>query len=456
MDLVGLRKIWERDRESRERARSKRQMFEHNWRDSIKDEILVQFLPQNAEKLCARVDTSVNLLRWATDELAAIYSRPVQRSIGELPMDVSAEVDMSLDLACKLTFVQVESLLRPMWLGDRMGVDVIPRDRFNAIPDPLDRMRLNVVFIEHSRPDGSTSKIELWTRDTAVLLDASWRPIPTDRLTPDGQVDTSNPYGQIPFVVAHSEYPTSSFWSGATSDGLVEASLALGVAMTDHMHLRHLQSFKQLVIRTEGKNRSAIAKLASDPSSVLLLSGPTASASVLDMQADLRAHLDSLLTKAETTLQLYGIRPEVVRGTQDAQSGYALQLKLHKQESAWERMRQLWRLWEDRLWDSARVTLPVEGGPTLPDGPVHLEFQELGPGRDPQQIADQTRADVAAGVISKREALRLRGYSAEQIDRILVEIMDDQVTSVALSPPPPMAGAPLALEMGSSDLEGMV
>ena len=446
MDLEYIKRAWQGSQAARAKAESKRKMYQHDWTDQLKVEILRLFLAQNAEKLNVRADTTLNMMRSVIDELAVIYSRPVSRRINETELVLSAEVDMAFDLASKWTFCMGETLIRPLWLGDRIGVDVVPRDRFHAIPDPRDRMKLRVALIEHRNRDGRTSKIELWTDDVAVMVDASFKVLPrldaegNPLLDVEGKPDVANPYGRIPWLVAHNRYPSSGFWDDTESDALVAASLAIGVGMTDHAHLRHLQSYKQLAIRTDGKKGSSIAKLASDPASVLLLRGAAANAQVLDMQADLRGHLDTLLTAADQVFHSYGIRPDVVKGTKMALSGYALELKLHKQQMVWERLRNLWRLSEREFWAAARDVLYVDSGGAMvvPEGELHIEYPEVGPGRDPEAIGTATRSDVNSGIISRREALRIRGYSPEAIDQIESELLEQQVAAAAVSAPPLM------------------
>lgn len=426
MDLRDIRNQWEKSKERRERAHLRRCMYQHDWKDQLREEVLRQFLPQNAEKLMVRADTNLNLLRWATDLIAAIYSRPVVRTFGETLLAPMPEVDMAIDLACRLTFLQGETLLRPMWVNGRMMLDVIPSDRFHVVPDPVDRLRLQAVVISHCDHDGQVKKYELWTDATHAFLGRDWKYLSSPTPATDG-TEFANPYGIIPYVCAHSLYPTASFWHHHEAEGLYQATLLMGVALTDWGHLRHLQSFKQLVIRTEEKDGSKIAKIAADPSSTLMLRGPTASASVLDMQADLSGHLNALFDRAEAILHLYGITADVVRGNAQlsASSGYALQLKLHSMERIWEGQRIGWRLWERELWRVARVVLPIEGGPTLPDDALDIAWGEIGPGRDPVQTQEQARLMLSAGMISKRESLRLVGYTEEQIEQIIAEQLDE-------------------------------
>ena len=428
LDLDYIRKEWGYSRKRRTKCLARREVYQHDWYEQLRDEVLKQFLPQNADKLLSRADTSMNILRWATDTIAAIYSRPVHRMIGDTLLAPMAEVDLALDLACKLTFYQGESLVRPFWAGDRLLLDVVPADRFLAVPDQLDRLKLKAVVISDTNSRGDVIGFTVWTREEHYELNRDW----TIR-TPNEE--RANPYGVIPYICSHAQYPSATFWHWHEAEGLHQATLQLGVAMTDWHHLRHLQSFKQLAIRTEGADRSKTAKLASDPSSTLLLSGPTASAQVLDMQANLTAYLDALLTKVESILQLYGIKPEVARGTEQAQSGYALKLKLYGLQEQWEQQRQLWRLWEREMWRVAAVTVPLEGGPAIPDGSLQITYPELGPGRDPTELSNLATQQYSAGMVSRSEALRMTDRSEQQIEQIEMEILEESAAQPSFEIP---------------------
>ncbi len=68
-----LRHAWSADREKtrRDSIRELLDIYRHEWRYLLIERINARFLEQNAEKLRVQADTSVNLLRWVTDELSA-------------------------------------------------------------------------------------------------------------------------------------------------------------------------------------------------------------------------------------------------------------------------------------------------------------------------------------------------------------------------------------------------
>jgi len=250
MDILQhIKAEWGYSRRRRETVKLRRDVYQHDWEDQLRDEVQRQFLPENANKLLQRADTSMNVLRWAVDQIAAIYSRPVGRMVGEDLMAPMPEVDLALDLASKLTFYQGECLVRPFWTGDRLLLDVIPGDRFHVIPDKVDRLKLQAVVISHTNSRSDVIAYEVWTPEHHFHLDKGWNIKTPAKLDVDADPHR-NPYGVVPYVCTHTCYPTGSFWHWHEAQGLHDATLHLGVAMTDWGHLRHLQSFKQLWIRS--------------------------------------------------------------------------------------------------------------------------------------------------------------------------------------------------------------
>lgn len=424
--INNIRQSWGDGDVRREIAARRRLMLQGDWRDWLRERILAQFLPENAAKLLVRANTDLNLLAWITNEIAQIYATPPKRTWagGVKVGGVGIEVDMALDAACKYAYALGEVALRPRFVSGRVLVDAIPPDRFDYCTSPDDPLKIEWICIENTRPTiGETQTWRIWTDRHVATLRSGW--------VLDKDSIRLNPYGVVPYVVAHRHYPHWGLWQASASDGLVEATLYAGVALTDHAHLRHHQSYKQIVIRSD-QDAQQQAMLASDPASAITVRG-TGGAEVLDMQADLLGHLNSLLSRIELTLQQYGIRPEVIRGTLDAASGYALSIKLGAQQRQWEQQRLLWELWEKRLWEIGARTVPADHGPGLP-ALDSIQWADLGPGTDPSEVANRASSLVTAGIISKREALRQLEYSEEQIVKIEIERADDVAATPVFAP----------------------
>jgi len=429
-DQLGL--MWNEQKDARAYAARKRKMYQHDWKDWLNEEMRKLFESDTFDILKQRSDTSVNMFRWTIDELASIYSEPVHRSIDDtVDLEISPEVDMTLDQACKWTMATGEVLLRPAWVNGRMLIYLYPRDSFLAVPSDEDPLLLDAVVIEHKDSKGATSKYEVWTEHEWAYYDQAWQPIAMQG--EDGEPrDTTNPYGVVPFVVAHSEYPSTAFWHGSSCDDLAQACLDMGVSLTDFNHLRHFQSYKQGVIKSDTLEDGDISRLKSDPTSWIQIKGATANAFAIDMQANLSENLNVALDKSQFTVGMRGARPTLVRGEESAASGYALKIKEHKKAQVWSQLRQLWHLWEESLWRVARVVFPVEDGPAIPEGKLMIDWPELGPGSSRLEVG-QYVASITT-IIGEEESLRELGYSEEDIQRILAQKMAETVRNPQVNP----------------------
>ena len=420
LDARDYRARWEGRGEQHRRAfvHDLLEMYGCRWHRQLNDRIRRLFLPENAEKLKEQADTSLNLLRWAVDELAGIYARPTVRTVdgereGLEPYD-SATLDLALDQAARLTFACRELILRPLWNARReqIEIDIITPDRVAVWIDDVDPLTPTAIMVQLPEGRGTgAARFVVYTDDRRVYLGANYEEIRID----DDDDDGTNPYGVIPYVLVHAAYPACGVWHESDALGLYEATLEAGVQKTDHNHLRHLQSFKQLFF--SGLDNETLARMAADPSTAIYTKNPQASASVLDLQADLQAHLDSLLSSVGATLNLAGIRPEAVKGTMSAESGYALTIKMHKQAVVWEQQRTLWRVWERLLYDVARVVALVDGGVELPEGQLEVEFGEIGPTRDPSEQASLASALQAAGWSVAASIRHVWGHDDEWIEK---------------------------------------
>lgn len=422
--LDQLKKRWGKDKDARAYAARKRSMYANVWKDWLNEEMRKLFEDDTFNSLKQRSDTSVNVFRWTIDELAAIYSRPVTRYIGDVELSLSPEVDMAMDLACKWTYGTGEVLLRPTWVNGRMLVWAYPRERWYAVPSSVDPLSLDVVIVEHV--DGDRTSYEVWTAEERLRLDANWQVVKgEDAVAP-------NQYGVVPYVVAHSEYPSASFYHGDAADDLAQACLDLGIGLTDFGHIKHFQSYKQGAVRADSLKDSDLARFKSDPASWLSLKGANAHAWAIDMQADLQGHLNVCLDKSQFTVGLRGARPTLVRGEESAASGYALLIKEWKKTAVWQQLQQLWMLWETQLWAVARQVVPKEGGPAIPEGDLWIAWPQLGPGSSKLETAQYV--STVAAVLGEEESLRELGYSDDDIQRIIRQKVEESVRNPMISP----------------------
>lgn len=414
-------------------------IYRHEWLRDLDKRLQELFTPQTWKRLRLKADISLNLLRWAVDQLSPIYAEPATRRFGEGSDDQTEEqtqsleyyeqgglLDMALDQIAHLVSLCRTVFVRPLVLSETSWVlDVVTPDRITVLPSEKDPMSVSAVVVRLPLPMSEKKKrgvldraYAFWTSDEWCYLNESWEVI--------GKVE-SNPYGVIPYLPIHATFPAVGFWQEQDSFGLREATYKAGVAMTDHQHLRHLQSFKQIVISGDPSGEDW-ANLLADPSSAIQLKAG-GSASILDMQADLVAHLEGILTQASAVLNLYGIRPESVRGTMDASSGYALAIKNQGLHRAWGRLRRVFVFAERQIYNLLRTVARVDVGVDLCADPLVVEHADLSVGSDPQQQASTYSTLVTAGILSRAQVRREMDYSDEQSEQIEIETREESASS---------------------------
>ena len=323
---------------------------------------------------------------------------------------------MAMDKATKWTEATGEVLVQTTYSGGGVHCLLYPRERFLVVPSSADPLVLDLVVIEHQNESGSVTHYEVWTDGEKARLNSAFK---EDNRTVDGQkIDAiqENPYQIVPFFCMHAEYPAAEFWHGHTSDDLVQACLAMGVDLTDFGHIKHFQSYLRLFINKGGTEKTGAQVYKSDPSAVLEGSGPYADAKVLNMQANLSVMLEVILKKAQFTVGLRGLRPILVEGGENAESGYALSIREHAKEEGWSRLRQLRTLDEKKMWDIARVVVPAQGGPEIPEGELIITWPELGPGGNPLERAQYVA--FVKEILGEEESLRELGKTPEEISVI--------------------------------------
>lgn len=401
-----LQKLWSSGSKRRAFVSELLQVYSDDWSSLLMAEINRRFEDERTiQRLRMVADTSVNLLRWAVDQIAAIYSKPANRTVeGEAlpePYENEGEIDLALDQACKMAFLCREVFVRPMLIkrGGKVlfSFDILTPNLAEVVPHPHDPLSISLLLYRVGE-----KKYVCWTDEFQLDLDEFFNVIE----------EFPNPYGEIPFVPFHAKYPARHFWHDREITPVLRANYEAGVSMTNIRYISKMQSFKQLAIKG-GKLDEATSKLVGDPGQALVI--PHGDVTILDWQADLTGLLNTLIEQAGFALNLYGLRPEAVRGTLSASSGYALSIEKAELERQWEILRTVFRLWDGMLYRKGAKIWSVDLGkeefqdlPTQEDFPVgkyKIEYPEIGPGRDPKEKADLA-VQLQAGGWSVENTLR--------------------------------------------------
>lgn len=395
-------------------------VFTHEWKDLLEARLETLYSTQVWTDLKLQSDISLNLLRWAADEQAAIYSKPPVRTIDGFdqssqttnplsPYLSEGTLNLALDKAARICYACREVAIRPLVVlnddgkGHHIVLDIVPPHRLFVVPDESDITKPSLVVIQ--KDDGT---FVAWDKEEQVQISASWEIVSR----------TKNPYNVIPYVVCHATYPTVTFWQTLEALGLLEATFQTAQSKTEYNHLRRLQSHKQGWYRSD---EDVPPSILSDPSSWVRLKG-NAEMGVLDMVADLKENLDTLLDSAAASLALYGIRPESMRGTLDASSGYALSIKLIAQTKVWDAQRSLWEVWEPRLYSVAKSVLLVDAGVVIPHGDLRIQWADIGAQATEMDKAKLHSELLSMGVVSKQWVQREMGMTQNEVIQITEEL----------------------------------
>ena len=367
-------------------------IYKNRWRDRIQEELEAFVSADILEDLEYQIATDLNPLWYAANELGKIYSKSPKRTIDgvEMPEDgddplepylANGTLDLALDQAARLGYACRSVGLRvlaaniPEPGGEKPKepphavLDVIPSHKLFVVPDATDQTRLQLVVVRKEK------EYVAWDHKEVIHYDLNFA---ETRRYP-------NPYGIIPYVIAHASYPAGEYWGTSEAFGLRDGSYQLAIAATAYNHLRWLQSHKQGWYRSDDELPVSVT---SDPGRWFRVTGD-GEVGLLDLQADLPSHIESMIDRAALSLAQYGIRPESVRGMLDASSGVALALKLTAQISVWEQQRKVWDVWEQRLYEVAQAVMRVDAGIALPPGRMIIDWADIGPQASAQEQAPE-------------------------------------------------------------------
>lgn len=365
--LQELRSLWNSESEKK-RKRETQQVFQiylQDWKYLVREHLRRLFSEELVIQLTPKINTSLNLLKWVVDELSQIYTKEPDRSL-EKPdkepalklYEAKGELNLALDRATRVCFALRELVIRPHRTTRGVSLELITPDRVSVLSSEEDLTKIKAIAIQLNE-----TQIAVWT-DTHFYSCGNAFEV---------EKEQPNPYGVIPYMVAHASFPAMKFWHHEESFGLRDLTLSTAIALTDHAHLRHLQSFKQIWIKAD-ETDEGIQEVVLDPSRILRLQG-NASVGTIDLTTDLQKHLDSILGEAAAGVALWGLRHEQLKGTLDVSSGVALSLKMINQIKIWDKQRRIWQVWEDQLWKLSNRIFLRDQNP----GDLFVEFDELLP-----------------------------------------------------------------------------
>ena len=415
-----LKEKWNKSKDRRFFSENIYSVYSSRWQDSrdagnyiirnqpqrsiITNELAYRF-PKTYDQLKLSVDTSINLLKWASEKIGNIYDLPAERSIdGNLITSYDTDdLQQFLSKICPLTYAIRNTFLRPIVQDGILKWDVIRGDQAEVITKLNSHFELEAIIYKLG------DHYVFWSDEYHATFPTLDLKNPLD--DPDNP-EHLNPYGFVPIIPIHAEFPVGEFWDITGSNELYWASIETAIALTNFRRLQQLAAHKQPWIKGDPKkdfDRFAIL----DPAYPIVLRGANAAVGVVDLQANLKDQMNTILDIAASILHFMGFNPRTVRGdTVGVMSGYALKLENSSLEAVRNKQRTNWRSNEIRMVNVARKVVEVEKlrpenakMESIPEGELLITFGDTTPEANPTELKDYWQDRFMKGTSEQYEVL---------------------------------------------------
>lgn len=210
---------------------------------------------------------SVNIVKKIINLKSTVYLQDATRFIQGTDQDkqiyaeieTTANLPVTMKLANKYTSLLGNVLLRPVWRGSRMELDVLTGNVLDVVTgdSPQD---IRAVIVEHFSQNGRADEItySAWTPEEVRTLDYAGNVIATE----------PNPYGILPFVPIWNTPAQGDFWLSGAED-LILIQDAVNRSLSDLCRTLGFQAFSVAVMR--GVSMKEHQGVTIDPGAVLAL-----------------------------------------------------------------------------------------------------------------------------------------------------------------------------------------
>ena len=345
--------------------------------------------PEAMQQVCLNITRKVIL------QLAQVYREPPRRVVegSKLDQDTFNEIadglglDVKLKQAQRLVKLLKTCLLRPVWRGGRLDLDILTPDLLDVATGDTPEA-LEAIMVTHlgagTRPEDVT--YSLWTPETWRLLNYRGHTVQEE----------ANPYGVLPFVPCWDSAPLADFWQPG-GDDLVSAQEALNLKLTDLMHLIRHQSFGVGYL----KGVRGAGQMHVDPGALLELP-ENGEVGFVSQEAEIAEVVESIKFLIRQVAVMHGLSaasmsldPSTASGVSKVQDSKEL-AELRADDVA------LWRRYEKNLfgvtravWNHHNPTVKLSEGATL-----SLDFADAKPTMSPQEQATTWERLLDLGVIT--------------------------------------------------------
>ena len=441
------------DEARRRQSRLRRRIVSGVWKDDLERKCR-QFFPGATVERFGTIDTSRNLLRVVTRQLAVRYTRPWRIDAEGADLD---QLDAALRDAGamgvltrnnRLTAALREGLVRVDWIDGGLSLRAVPADLVAAWPDSDDPTQpIRVVEARVRTLDLGKGPAPVWTWDLLDVSDPSdpiWRVlVPGEKATlatardvtalalgvesASGDAYPWRVEGRgpvLPYVLYHAEGGTGRLWDTWENRELVDGTLQTAALWTFWAAcVRDCSYSKIFGVNVEaegaikrGSGTSIRRELHVDPSAITFFRDKDAPGSGRFMQFGAAVDPERLQLAIQSyeqaTLMHSGLGADDFQRSGAAQSGYAISLRREVVRARQREADATYSRSDVQLLAICAALLNANAGANLPEAGYVVHYQGV-------PLSPDERAARLAAVISKAEL-----GMASPVDVVLAEHPD--------------------------------
>jgi len=415
---------WAADEKRRRDAAVARETVYYHWHDELLALVQAELSRVSDVNLDTIPFQPLNICGRIISDLAMIYKKPARRRVGDVdPYEgIKSNINVQARAWDALARLHNTVLVRPFWWKDEERLEyriyTPAHTEVKWREDDYTRPESVVYYTSRLSPSGMYESIAYeWTSTDARMITAEGEDVI------DGLRDTSNPYGELPFVVLRLQ-DMGDFWGeGATE--LTQANVQFLAQWSLLLENAQQQGFSIPFGINTGLGRRVLSQSETGSNELRTVGiGPRKGIFVENVASEEATPsltyitpqplLDATGRLLDKSLSLvcwrYGLsmdRLAIIKsdaGLRNGQSGVAKALDNADLEEIREAALETYREFESELYRVTAMVLAKDGGPTLPDPKeFRIDFAELDVKRTFDEIKAEREFKLANGMATVPE-----------------------------------------------------
>lgn len=375
----GILKILEDDSGRQDAMETRRDMLLENWRDLLIERINERLSDESKTKFRTYIRTRYNPWKSVIKEISNIYTQEPTRNFSGPNADFFVELYTKIDINSMMKTVNMymnamnETLLHVVYdKWRKIGVNILTPNILTVLCDrdsPTVPMEVYIKKRRNPNKDYSPSNRywNTWTNDYHYNILGTGESVPIS-----GNEGLVNPWGFLPFVVIHKEFPVDGFWNNTSGDTLFEFCISHGIDDTFDGFTKTWNSFKS--VGATGNDIKIASGLLLSPDAVFKVEGEDVSLQILDFQVDLKQLREYREASLEMLAKEFGIDIGNY-GLSDKLSGRALKIKNKKLTEIREEQEKVLMKAEFDLFEMIKKINAITNGKNPESDTTEMELQ---------------------------------------------------------------------------------